>query len=112
MFIEAIRAGLAAGERSLSRDAARDIISGGLLRFLAGYYGAGDLEECAECLYYTAKASCALSGDEREDCVSCLMLCAGLDTARDEGSVRRAVCKYLGVEDALLDAIIRSCGGG
>ncbi len=109
MFVEAINAGLSAGERTLSKNAARDVISGGLLRFLIDYYGGGDLKSCAETLYYTAKASGALCGEEKEACLSCLMLCSRLDQDRDTRAVKGKICAFLGIGEDLLDRIIAAC---
>ncbi len=111
MFAEAIRAGLAAGERTLSRNAARDIISGGLLRFLIDYYGGGDPADCADSLYYTAKAAGALCGEEKDACLSCLMLCSRLDRDRDTRAVKGNICAFLEIDEDLLDRIIAACSG-
>ena len=110
MFAEAIHAGLAAGERTLSKNEARDVISGGLLRFLIEYFGSGDLEKCAEHLYYVAKASDALSGTERDTCLSSLMFCTRLDGQTDPEVVKRQICAFLDIDEGLLEKIIAVYG--
>ncbi len=98
MFVEAINTGLMAEERSLSKDSARDIISGGLLQFLADYYNAGDMEKCAAHLYCMAKACGALCGKEKDDCLAILLLCTRLDNDSRNVDLFQAVSVFLGID--------------
>ena len=105
MFVEAVNAGLAAGERSLSKDYARDIISGGLIQFLTDYYNARDMEKCAAHLYCMAKACGALCGKEKDDCLSVLLLCTCLDMTGQSVDLFQAVSDFLCIDRVVLDKL-------
>ncbi len=103
MFIEAINAGLAAGETGISRDEAARLIAGGLLCFLADLRDKREAERCAAHLYCLAKLSCALCGAEKDRCLAMLMVCASLDRG-PAPDVKKAVGEYLGLSGDALDA--------
>ncbi len=108
MFIEAINAGLAAGESGISKSAARIVISGGLVRFLADIRRGAEPELCARHLYCLAKASGTLCGAEKEKLLSLLMLCSALDGEKSSPDIMKEIASYLGLSRETLDSIIKT----
>ncbi|MBR0139532.1 MAG: hypothetical protein IJM17_04515 [Firmicutes bacterium] len=107
MFIEAINAGLSAGETGVSRDEAKRLIAGGLLCFLADLQGGRDPGRCASHLYCLAKLCCALCGPEKDRCMAMLMVCASLDGG-PAPDIKKAVGEYLGLSGDALDAALKT----
>lgn len=107
MFYNAVERGMKTSENRLSRNEAIEIITGGLVKFIHDFKYQCSIAECEEELFYMAKATNALHGEERVKYTALLGLLAALDPySRDCKYLESKIAEFAGVDSETINRAV------